>query len=616
MVDLCEALEGPVATDFFDDLVKSIAAPIDAWLTEHGAADGAVLAPPTRQGSGDLAMACHRYARVFRKAPQMIATDVAAVAAAHPLVTAVTPVAGFLNLELDWPAVAEKAIAWALEDDGAIGHSSALAGRKVMVEYSSPNTNKPQHLGHCRNNILGHTIATLMEAARCDVKRVNLINDRGIAICKSMIAYQRFGEGVTPESSGKKGDHLVGEFYVKFDQAFKAEYAAATEGVEPRPDKDVYFNTQSELGGAARKMLLDWEAGDAEVLALWRLMNGWCEAGFQATYDRMGVRFDTIYKESQTYLLGKNLVTEGLESGVFHRAENGAAVFDLAKIGLEGEKAVARADGTSLYVTQDLGTAVKRHEAWPFDEMVYVVGNEQDHHFRVLFGILGELKPALKGRLHHLSYGMVELPDGKMKSREGTVVDADDLMDELHAAAAEKVRESFPELDAAAVAERAESIALGGLKFFLMKFAPATTFVFDKARSIQPQGETGPGCQYAYARASSILRKLDAAGVATDAPDWSLFEEPIAKALLMAILKFPGDVKTAAVERKPSLVCKSTYEVSSAFNGFFNAPKDAGYRVLDATGPRQAALVVLVKAARRVIGGGLELLGMDALEQM
>lgn len=600
-----------MATDLHAALIEDVAAPLATFLQEAGVADAPALAPPTRAGTGDLALPCHRYARVFRKKPQLIAEDLAAVALAHPLVATAEPVNGFLNLSFDWPVVAERLVTWALTDDGARGASDALAGEKVSIEYSSPNTNKPQHLGHCRNNLLGQTVGTLLETAGANVTRVNLVNDRGIHICKSMLAYQRLGEGVTPESRGIKGDHLVGEFYVKFDQALRAEYAAAFPDGDG-PGKDAFFNDGSEWGAAAKKMLQDWEAGDPDVRQLWETMNGWCHAGFAETYERMGVHFDVVNKESETYRLGKSIVEEGLASGVFTRADNGAAVFDQARIGLEGSKAVLRADGTSLYVTQDLGTAVMRHETLGFDRMIYVVGNEQDHYFRVLFGILGEVKPALKGKLVHRSYGMVELPTGKMKSREGTVVDADDLMDELRDMVLAASAERWAHLSEDERAARAEAIGLSGLKYFLMKYNPDRTFIFDKETSISIEGETGPYCQYAYARAVNIQRK---AGTDFDgaAPDWSALDTEHARAVMTAILAFPRAVRTGATELDPSLPAKATYDLAKAFASFYNHPES---RVLGAEPAVGAARLALVRATQQVLGAGLGLLGMVPLDEM
>jgi arginyl-tRNA synthetase len=627
------APDAPDGTDLFAALVADLQAPIDAWLTAAGATPELVLTVPTREGAGDLALPCHKYSKALRKAPQVIATELAAVVGAHPLVAKVDAVAGFLNLHLHGAALAERAVGWALGDVGATGLSRALAGKKYVIEYSSPNTNKPQHLGHCRNNILGQSVATLLRAVGAEVVRVNLINDRGIHICKSMWAWQQFGEGATPESTGIKGDHLVGDYYVRFNTVFEAEYKArfehTAEAESPeggRPNKDVWFNTESPIGQQVRAMLLAWEAGDAEVRALWRTMNSWCEAGFAATYARMGVAFDRLDKESTTYLLGKDLVEKGLKNEVFRHADNGAVVYDLARIGLEGEKAVLRADGTSVYMTQDLGTAMARFEDFEFDRMVYVVGNEQEHHFSVLFGILSDLDARLKNRLYHLSYGMVELPEGKMKSREGTVVDADDLMDNLREEALAVGRENWPDLDEAELARRAEAIGLSGLKFYLMKFAPATTFTFDPKASIKPEGETGVYCQYAYARAGSILRKLEAAlseaAAADGAPvsaageakaDWSALEAPQARAVIAALLRFPGEVRAAATELKPSLLTKATYELARSFATFYNHPD---CRVIGAEPGAREARAALVRAARRVLKSGLDLLGIEALEEM
>lgn len=600
-----------MATDLHADLIAHVAAPLQAFLAEHGVTEPVPLAPPTRVGTGDLALPCHKYARVFRKAPQAIAQEIAAVAEGIDIIASAEPVNGFLNVRYDWTVVAERIVRWALLDAGATGQSAILAGQRVAIEYSSPNTNKPQHLGHCRNNLLGQTVGTLLEAAGAEVTRVNLVNDRGIHICKSMLAYQRLGDGVTPASTGKKGDHLVGDFYVKFDQALNAEYRAAfPEG--DGPGKDAFFNEGSEWGAAARRMLQDWEAGDAEVRALWEMMNGWCHDGFAQTYTRMGVGFDVVNRESETYQLGKSIVEKGLASGVFTKADNGAAVFDQTRIGLEGHKAVLRADGTSLYVTQDLGTAVMRHEALGFDRMVYVVGNEQDHYFRVLFGILGEVEPELKGKLAHRSYGMVELPTGKMKSREGTVVDADDLMDELQAMVLQASEERWADLAAAARSDRAEAIGMGGLKYFLMKYNPDRTFIFDKQSSISIEGETGPYCQYAHARAENILRKVGNSLDGVD-PDWSALDTDHARGVMAAVLAFPRATRTGATELDPSLPAKATYDLAKAFSSFYN---DKDSRVLGADPPAGAARAALVRAAQRVLASGLGLLGIAALTEM
>jgi arginyl-tRNA synthetase len=600
--------------DLHAQIIAEVARPLNDWLAERAPeSPPAALAPPTREDAGDLTLPCHAYARSLKIAPQAIATQLASVLDGHPLVAGVEAVAGFLNIRLSWGTVAARAVPWALTNDAALGRSNALAGQRLLVEYCSPNTNKPLHLGHARNMVLGGAVASAARAAGAQVVRINLVNDRGIHICKSMLAWQLFGEGVTPESSGRKSDHLVGDLYVRFERALQAEWEA--QGQPLGLSKEDWFNGESTLGRAARQMLLDWEAGAPEVRALWQRMNGWCDAGFEATYARMGVGFEQVDRESQTYLLGKDLVAGGLTDGVFERDPSGAVMFDLSRIGLEGKKAVLRSDGTSVYTTQDLGTAMQRHDVHAFDRMVYVVGNEQDHHFQCLFGMLEALRPALKGRMHHLSYGMVELPDGKMKSREGKVVDADNLLDELHALAFEAAKARNAELAAANPDElhrRAEAVGLGGLKFFLLKFAPQTTFVFDKERSVAIEGETGAYCQYAFARASSILRRIGEQDTGLT-PDYAQLTLPVEQALLSALLKFPGEIRTAAVELKPHLLPKATYEVARAFSAFFNS---ADAKVLGAEPGLLAARAQLVRAARRVLGAGLELIGMTALDEM
>lgn len=589
-----------------------VAAPIQSFLHAQGCDAEVTLAPPTQDDAGDLSFACHRLARHFRQAPQQIALTLKEQVVDLPDVDSADAVNGFLNIRLKWSQLAHEIVDWALHDEGAWGQSKDRLGERIVIEYSSPNTNKPQHLGHCRNNILGAVIANLLQASSADVVRVNLINDRGIHICKSMVAYKAFGEGATPESSGLKGDHLIGDFYVRFESAFKAEYALYCENTVTPLDRDKFFNSDlSRWGTEAREMLRAWESNDQEVRQLWQLLNGWCESGFAETYDRMGIGFDRIYKESQTYLLGKDLIKAGHTRGVFKTAENGAVVFPLESMGLEGEKAVLRSDGTSVYMTQDIGTAVKRFEELKFDKMIYVVGNEQEHHFRLLFAILAALEPELSGRCHHLSYGMVELPTGKMKSREGTVVDADDLMDELAGLSAAAGRSRWPELDEGQLAQRAEHIALGGLKYFLMKYAPQSGFVFDRERSLSFEGETGAYCQYAYARATSVLNKVGELNV--ESADFSVLSCPQSVALHKALLAFNGEVRMAASELKPSLVTKALYDISKAFAAFYNH-RDC--RIMGAPEATLHARGLLVSAARKTLGEGMALLGMIPLDEM
>ncbi len=602
------------ALDLSAAIVDAVAAPLVAWLADAGVDERPALSPPTVEGP-DLAMPCHKYARVFRRSPKMIAEEAAEKALTGALVKKAEAVNGFLNLWLDWTELAPRVVAWAAENPAAVGLGDSLGGKKVVIEYSSPNTNKPQHLGHCRNNLLGQTVGTMLAAAGAEVKRVNLVNDRGIHICKSMVAYDRLGEGATPESTGKKGDHFIGDFYVRFASALSAEYAAAFPDGNG-PGKDAFFNEGSDWGAAAKDMLRRWEAGDDEVRALWRKMNGWCEAGFWETYARMGVDFDAIDRESDTYLLGKSLVEKGLEKGVFIKDPKGtgAVVFDQQKLGLEGHKVVLRGDGTSLYITQDLGTAMMRFERDAFDQAVYVVGNEQDHYFRVLFGILAHIEPQLAGRLVHRSYGMVELTTGKMKSREGTVVDADDLMDDLRAMvlAQSTAENRWEGLSAEAQQARAEAIGMAGLKFYLLKFNPERNFVFDKETSIDIRGETGPYCQYAHARVATLLAKV---GDSLDgvAPDWSALDNAPSRAVMQALLAVPGQAAQGAQGMDPSALTKAVYELSKAWASFYNNPD---CRVLGAPEGTAAARVALARVVQRALAGLLGLLGIEALDEM
>ncbi len=607
----------PSAVQDLQSLISdSVAAPIAAWLAEAGVEEAPQLAAPTVEGP-DLAMPCHKYARVFRQRPQSIAEQAAAHAETGELVLKAEAVNGFLNLWLDWSALAPRVVAWATQSAAAVGQGDGLQGQKIVIEYSSPNTNKPQHLGHCRNNLLGQTVGTLLEAAGAEVKRVNLVNDRGIHICKSMVAYARLGEGATPESTGKKGDHFVGDYYVRFAKALAEEYAAAfPEGTADAPTQAEFFNGASGWGAAARDMLLRWEANDPEVRALWTLMNSWCEAGFWETYERMGVRFDGIDRESGTYLLGRKIVEDGLKSGIFELDPKGtgAVVFDQSRIGLEGHKVVLRADGTSLYITQDLGTAMMRWARDGFDRGVYVVGNEQDHYFRVLFGILASVEPKLEGRLVHRSYGMVELTTGKMKSREGTVVDADDLMDDLRdmvleASVSEGRWDGVSEDDQRA---RAEAIGMAGLKFFLLKFNPERNFIFDKANSIDIRGETGPYCQYAHARAAKLLDKAGPA-VAGVPPDWSALHNDPSRNVMQALLAIPRAARQGADDMDPSLVTRATYDLAKSWASFYNHPD---CRVMGAPPAEAAARVALGRAVQRALAGLLALLGIEALTEM
>lgn len=436
---------------------------------------------------------------------------------------------------------------------------------KVLIEYSSPNTNKPLHLGHIRNNVLGFAVAGLMKTAGYDVKTCNLVNDRGIHICKSMLAWQRYGNGETPESTGMKGDKLVGKYYVEFDKRYKKEIETLVAGgmTEEQAKKE------APLIQAAQEMLRQWEAGDEAVVSLWQTMNGWVYAGFEETYHAMGVTFDKMYYESETYLLGKDIVEEGLDKGVFFKKEDGSVWVDLTADGLD-QKLLLRSDGTSVYITQDLGTADLKYRDFKMDRSVYVVGNEQDYHFKVLKLVLQKLgKPHADG-LFHLSYGMVDLPEGKMKSREGTVVDADDLIAEMIATAkAETLKLGKTEgMTPAEAEELYHTIALGALKFYLLRVDPHKRILFNPAESIDLHGYTGPFVQYAYARIQSILRKYAADGGSL-APLRVGSVEPEELELIQWLYKYPQILEEAAAALDPSRVIDIAYQLAKSYNKFY-----------------------------------------------
>jgi arginyl-tRNA synthetase len=435
-------------------------------------------------------------------------------------------------------------------------------GEKVMVEYSSPNTNKPLHLGHVRNNLLGFSVAEILKAAGYDVIKANLVNDRGIHICKSMLAWQQFGNGETPESSGLKGDHLVGKYYVIFDKKYKKEVEILV--AEGKSEEEAKKQAPSIL--AAQQMLLKWEAGDTEVIELWKTMNSWVYAGFEQTYKALGVNFDQFYYESDTYLLGKDIVEEGLEKQVFFKKSDGSVWIDLTADGLD-EKLVRRADGTSVYMTQDLGTAQLKYDDYKMQQSIYVVGNEQDYHFKVLFLILEKLGKSWAKGLYHLSYGMVDLPSGKMKSREGTVVDADDLIAEMKQTAKEKT-EALGKVDNFEAQEKDklfEMIGMGALKYFLLKVEPKKRLLFDPKESIDFQGNTGPFIQYTHARIKSVLSK------AAQKTDYKLPEslKESELELIQLMMKYPETLSAAADTHNPAAIANYAYDLAKAYNKFY-----------------------------------------------
>lgn len=520
-------------------------------------------------------------------------------------VKAFNVVKGFLNVEIT--DAYYLSFFNAIKDNDFYGFDTPKSGDKaVMVEYSSPNTNKPLHLGHVRNNLLGYSVAEILKASGKKVYKTQVINDRGIHICKSMLAWKRFGNGETPQSTGLKGDKLVGNYYVKFDQVYKTEISAliASGKTEEEAKK------QAPILLEAQDMLQKWEAGDEEVVALWKLMNGWVYYGFAISYKNLGVDFDTLYYESDTYLLGKEFVAEGLKSGVFVQAADGSVWCDLTEDGLD-KKIVQRSDGTAVYITQDIGTAIQRIKDFPdVGGMVYTVGNEQDYHFQVLFLILKKLGFDWAKNLFHLSYGMVDLPSGKMKSREGTVVDADDLIEEMASTAAE-ISEELGKLDGYTDKEKKELykiIGLGALKYYVLKVDPKKRILFDPKESIDFQGNTGPFIQYTYARIQAILRKADF-NLSTN------IEIPLnekEKELIKQLELFPEVIQNAAIQHSPALVANYTYELVKEFNSFYQ-----NVSILGAENNNEKIFrVQLSTIVAQTIKNAFQLLGIQVPERM
>ena len=517
-----------------------------------------------KEFSGDYTLVVFPLLKTSRKAPEATAVEIGeALKADCPMVTEYNVIKGFLNISLNPTFWGERF------DDICADKSFGVAadsGKTVMIEYSSPNTNKPLHLGHIRNNLLGYSVAQILKAAGHNVIKVNLVNDRGIHICKSMIAWQQYGQGETPESSGMKGDHLVGKYYVEFDKHYKEQIKQlVAEGMSEDEAKK-----QAPIMRGAQEMLRKWEAKDAEVIALWEKMNGWVYEGFDVTYKALGVDFDKVYYESQTYLLGKSIVDEGLAKGVFFRKEDNSVWIDLTADGLD-QKLLLRGDGTSVYMTQDLGTAFRRWEDNSLDEMIYVVGNEQNYHFEVLKLVLKKLGYDWSDNIYHLSYGMVELPEGKMKSREGTVVDADDLVAEMIGTARDMSAE-LGKLDGLTPEEQDQitaMIGLGALKYFILKVDPRKTMLFDPRESIDFNGNTGPFIQYTHARIKSVLRKAAEAGIDYSAAEQvELLAEEVE--LIKTLTEYPSVVASAAQNFAPSIVGAYVYELCKTFNSYYH----------------------------------------------
>jgi arginyl-tRNA synthetase len=603
----------------FIDAVKS--------LYQFDIDESTVIINPTRpEFEGEYTIVLFPYIKQLKKSPEVLGNEIGnKIIADSKYFAAFNIVKGFLNLSM-------SNVFWtkAFNDISTAKNYGNLTknGKKVMVEFSSPNTNKPLHLGHIRNILLGWSYSKIMEAAGYEVIKTQIINDRGIAVCKSMLAWNKYGKGATPDSSGIKGDHFVGEYYVLFEKKFQEEYKAwqaskkgiailaqhQKEGEDAaafyKRYKNDYFNEFSALGIEAKEMLLKWEDGDTETIALWKKMNAWVYDGFEITYKNLGVNFDKLYHESDTYLLGKDVVNKGIESKVFYKKEDGSVWIDLEDAGLD-QKIVLRSDGTSVYITQDIGTAQMRYKDFGIDAMVYTVADEQDYHFKVLFEILKRLGEPYADDLHHLSYGMVDLPTGKMKSREGTVVDADDLMAEVinEATAGMEERSDQIELNPEEKAEIVNKIGLAALKYFIIKVNPKKRMTFDPKESVDMQGQTGPYIQNAYVRIRSILRRNDE----DQQLDYGGYElNSHEKEITKQLLDYPLTIADAAKNLDPSSIANYAYALAKSFHKYYHDVRILKAETEDA---RKFRLVFCDNIAK-VLKSSMDLLGIEMPEKM
>lgn len=573
-------------------------------------ADQLQIQPTNKEFAGSHTLVCFPLTKATRKKPEDIGNAIGQYLVEHSaLVKEFNVVKGFLNIVL-------RDSVWVtslLDIASNVSYGQLPAnGEEIMIEYSSPNTNKPLHLGHLRNNFLGWSVAAIFKASGYKVHKVQIINDRGIHICKSMAAWQLYGDGETPDNTGMKGDHLVGKYYVTFDKVFKAQTKALMEKGVTEEDA----SKQAPIMKLAVDMLQKWEQREPEVLSLWKLMNGWVYEGFDATYRKMGVDFDKLYYESETYLLGKEEVERGLASGVFFRKEDGSVWVDLTADGLD-QKLLLRSDGTSVYMTQDIGTAILRFRDFPgISGQVYTVGNEQEYHFKVLFLILAKLGYEWAKHCYHLSYGMVDLPTGKMKSREGTVVDADDLIDEMVAEAEKQTRElgKLEDVTEVEAQELFVKVGLGALKFFLLKVDPRKRMLFDPNESIQLQGFTGPFIQYTHARIKAILRKAAEMNIQ---PKPAVMEtvqllEPAEREVVQVLAMFENKIREAAREYSPSVIANYVYELAKEYNQFYQS-----IPIFNETDPAKLQLrVALSGTVALTIQKAMNLLGIQVPEKM
>jgi arginyl-tRNA synthetase len=615
--------------NLLETIKESISNAVKELYGESVSVDKVQINPTPAEFTGDYTVVIFPFVKMAKKAPDVVGAELGSFLVERlDSVSDFNVIKGFLNLE-----ISNK---WWHSFLGEVA-SNPEYGRKprnnrtVLLEYSSPNTNKPLHLGHVRNCLLGWSCSQILEAVGYDVKKVQIINDRGVAICKSMLAWQKFGAGKTPESEGVKSDHFVGDYYVLFEQKTKEEYELWQTTSEARvlfkekhkPEqtekeffkeyKNHWFNTASALGAEVRAMLLNWESGEEATMALWRQMNNWVYAGFDDTYSRMGVSFDKLYYESDTYLLGKDLVEEGLSKGLFYKKEDGSVWIDLSDAGYD-QKVLLRSDGTSVYITQDIGTARKRYQDFGAEKVIYTVADEQNYHFAVLFEVLKRLGEPYANGLFHLSYGLVELPTGRMKTREGTVVDADDLMDEVIRVAREE-SEKRGELSGMNQEDREtilKRVGLGALKFFMLRVNPRKKMIFNPEESVDLHGQTGPFIQYSYVRTNGLLNRVSSEGIDMDSFSSYLDLQPCEKELLKAINDYPSAVQQAADEYDPSHLANYCYNLAKSYNRFWHEVKILGAE----TNSARAFRLQISQATGRVLKSGMQLLGIEMPDRM
>ena len=586
-------------------LAQATADAVKALYGAEVAAESIVPSTTKKEFEGNLTIVVFPFLKASHKRPEDTAQEIGEYLVANcEAVEKFNVIKGFLNITIKpsfWTSVLQS-----VEATENFGFKPVTDdSRLVMIEYSSPNPNKPLHLGHVRNNLLGFSLAKIMEANGNKVVKTNIVNDRGIHICKSMLAWLKWGNGITPEKAGKKGDHLIGDFYVAFDKHYKEELQQLMDGGMTKEEAEA----NSTLMKEARTMLKKWEDGDEEVRSLWRTMNEWVYAGFDETYARMGVSFDKIYYESNTYLEGKEKVLEGLEKGIFYRKDDNSVWADLTADGLD-QKLLLRTDGTSVYMTQDIGTAKLRFQDYPIDQMIYVVGNEQNYHFQVLSLLLDKLGFSWGKDLIHFSYGMVELPNGKMKSREGTVVDADELMDEMIATARKMSEGRLKGVPEDEMDDVYRIIGLGALKYFILKVDPRKNMLFNPQESIDFNGNTGPFVQYTYARIRSVLRKSDEADAATDITAYEPNEKEIE--IIQRIADFPSVVSEAGRTYSPALIANYVFELAKGYNQFYH-----DYSILkEENGVARAFRLHLSRTVADIIRRGFSLLGVEVPERM